>query len=93
MEKNPQINKDLFYHLARHHSIVFPPDGIYNSELPILFIEDGRTFKIEGNKKYLKHKLLEEVEFSNPELINDDNIGSTNKTIKHFLESASKIRK
>ena len=74
--------------------MIFPPENLYDSNSPSLVIEDDRTFKIEGNKKYLKMKLFEFVENRNPELVEgDQNIADTNRTIKYFIEQSSKIKK
>jgi hypothetical protein len=90
----PQLNKELFFYLTRHHKVIFPPDDLYNSNFPSLVIEDDRPFQIDGNKKYLKMKLFEFVENRNPELVKgEDNIANTNKTIKYFIEQSSKIKK
>jgi len=90
----PQLNKELFFYLTRHHKVIFPPDDLYNSKLPLLVIEDNRPFQIEGNKKYLKMKLFEFVENRNPELVEgEQNIADTYKTIKYFIEQSSKIKK
>jgi hypothetical protein len=74
--------------------VIFPPDNVYNSNFPSLVIEENRPFQIEGNKKYLKMKLFEFVENTNPELVEgDQNIADTNRTIKYFIEQSSKIKK
>lgn len=74
--------------------MIFPPDNVYNSNFPSLVIEENRPFQIEGNKKYLKMKLFEFVENTNPELVEgDQNIADTNRTIKYFIEQSSKIKK
>lgn len=90
----PQLNRELFFYLTRHHNVIFPPDNVYNSNFPSLVIEENRPFQIEGNKKYLKMKLFEFVENTNPELVEgDQNIADTNRTIKYFIEQSSKIKK
>ena len=90
----PQLNKELFFHLTRHHQVIFPPEIIYNSDLPSLVVEDSRPFQIEGNKKYLKLKLYEFVENTRPNLVDgEQTIADTNKTIKYFIEQASKVIK
>ena len=90
----PQLNRELFFYLTRHHKVIFPPENLYDSNSPSLVIEDDRTFKIEGNKKYLKMKLFEFVENRNSELVEgDQNIADTNRTIKYFIEQSSKIEK
>jgi hypothetical protein len=90
----PQLNRELFFYLTRHHKVIFTPENLYDSNSPSLVIEDDRTFKIEGNKKYLKMKLFEFVENRNPELVEgDQNIADTNRTIKYFIEQSSKIKK
>lgn len=90
----PQLNRELFFYLTRHHKVIFPPENLYNSNLPSLVIEENRTFQIEGNRKYLKMKLFEFVENTNPELVEgDQNIADTNRTIKYFIEQSSKIKK
>ncbi len=90
----PQLNKELFFHLTRHHKVIFPPEKLYNSDLPCLVIEDSRPFQIEGNKKYLKMKLYEFVENTKPNLVDgEDNISNTNKTIKYFIEQSIKVSK
>ena len=90
----PQLNRELFFYLTRHHNVIFPPDNVYNSNFPSLVIEENRPFQIEGNKKYLKMKLFEFVENTNPVLVEgDQNIADTNKTIKYFIEQSSKIKK
>lgn len=90
----PQLNRELFFYLTRHHNVIFPPDNVYNSNFPSLVIEENRPFQIEGNKKYLKMKLFEFVENTNPVLVEgEQNIANTNKTIKYFIEQSSKIKK
>lgn len=90
----PQLNKELFFHLSRYHKVIFPPEINTNSKLPSLVIEDSRPFQIEGNRKYLKLKLFEFVENTRPNLVEGkENIANTYKTIKHFIEQASKIKK
>jgi hypothetical protein len=74
--------------------VIFPPDNVYNSNFPSLVIEENRPFQIEGNKKYLKMKLFEFVENTNPVLVEgEQNIADTYKTIKYFIEQSSKIKK
>jgi hypothetical protein len=90
----PQLNRELFFYLTRHHKVIFPPENLYNSNFPSLVIEDDRPFQIEGNKKYLKMKLFEFVENTNPVLVEgEQNIADTYKTIKYFIEQSSKIKK
>ena len=89
-----QLNKELFFHLSRYHQVIFPPEILYNSDLPSLVVEDSRPFQIEGNKKYLKLKLFEFVEETRPNLVEgEQNIADTNKTIKYFIEQSSKVTK
>ena len=68
-----QLNKELFFHLSRYHQVIFPPEILYNSDLPSLVVEDSRPFQIEGNKKYLKFQNNFEDDASNiKELIEDE---------------------
>lgn len=93
MEKNLEINEELFYYMVRHYEVFFPPSQVFNTNKPHLVIDD-KFYQIEGNRKWIKQKLYNLIEEEKPELTESrDKIGLTNKTIKEFINSAHKITK
>lgn len=88
-----KVDQQIFNYLVRHYKVVFIPNDNH-IDLPSLIIEDDRNFQIEGNRKYLKQKIFNLIEERKPELVvGKENIATIYKTIKYFLESASKIKK
>jgi hypothetical protein len=93
MEKTPEINEKLFYYMVRHYNVFFPPENVFNTNLPHLMVDD-KFYQIEGNRKYIKQRIRILIEESKPELFENRELTTiSNKTIKEFINSARKITK
>lgn len=94
MRPNIKINKDLFSFLLRRYTTFFlSNENEVNNYLPHISI-DGKFYKIDGNRKWLKKKLYSIVEEKKNEFIETkEQISKTNKTIREFLKSSNKLKK
>lgn len=94
MRSNIKINKDLFSFLLRRYTPFFLSNkNEVNNDLPHISI-DGKFYKIDGNRKWLKKKLYSIVEEKKNEFIETkEQISETNKTIREFLKSSNKLKK